>query len=233
MNVYALLLAGGLGERMGAGRPKQFLKIGGEEIISGTIRQFVNHPRITGVVVVIHQDWITPLLEVLAAFGFSKILGVTVGGETRQASSYAGVQFLDCRINDDDLALVHDVARPFVSQALIDRTIDETAIHGVTNVVVPATDTLIQGKDGFLTGLVDRREIFNVQTPQGFRFGILKEAHSQAADEGSKSATDDVQLAFRLGYSVKLVSGDYRNIKITTMADLAVAEAIARDFENA
>jgi 2-C-methyl-D-erythritol 4-phosphate cytidylyltransferase len=214
--VAAILVAAGSGERLGADVPKAFVLVDGTSLLGHAFVRFDAHPAIDVVVVV------APASHVDEA---SRLTGATVvaGGDTRQASVAAGLDALPLGI---ELVLVHDVARPFVPDSVIDAVV--TALRDGADAVVPVVpihDTVRRvDPDGTLAEVVDRSTLAAVQTPQGFRRDVLVAAHQQGA---GLSATDDAALIDALGRRVVAVPGADEAFKITTPLDLARAETVA------
>ena len=215
--VAAVVVAGGTGTRAAGvdGLPKQYRLVGGRTVLAHTLAAFLEHPGIDRVVTVVHADH-RALYEVATAefAGEPRLAGAVVGGATRQASVRAGLDALADFA--PDLVLVHDAARPFVSAAILDRTIDTLARAEAALVAVRIVDTLKRGDgDDRVIGTVPRDGMWAAQTPQG---------HARAAAEGRDDFTDDSAVAEWAGMTVRLVEGERGNLKITTAEDLAEAE---------
>lgn len=212
--VAAIVVAAGSGERLGAGVPKALVEIGGQVLMRYSIERFAQHERVRDIVLVLPPG----------DTGWWALTTVVVGGATRQESVAAGLRMV---APDVDFVLVHDAARPFVPDAVVDAVLD--ALEAGSDAVVPVVpiiDTVRRvGPDGALAGVLDRTSLVAVQTPQGFRRDVLVAAHAQA---GRLSATDDAALAEALGVEVVAVPGADENFKITTPSDLARAESVAR-----
>lgn len=221
---YAVILAGGQGIRLGKDMPKQFLKLIDRPVIVHTLEKF-NIPGINGKIVVVPEEYIEHTLRMIEEYSIPEVIKVIKGGETRQGSSYKALMCMN--FNDDDILLFHDAARPFINSRIITKCIEETAEHGASGVYVKATDTIAEMKNNFVGSIPPREKLFYTQTPQSFKYRIIKEAHEKAASGGNTGSTDDVQLVINSGYKVKIVEGDYSNIKITTPFDLQMAEFIA------
>jgi len=223
---HAIILAGGTGSRTGLSFPKQFALIGGKPCIAMTISSFDTHPDIDSIILVCHPDHISVLNGIIAENNYSKIKGVFPGGKTRQESSWNGI---NAQVySPDDIILIHDAARPFVSSDVIRRVISASLEYGAALPAIPPTDSLFTVSEGNMIGQIDRSTIFCAQTPQGFRFSIIKEAHESAIAGNRDTATDDAGLVMRSGLNPRVVEGSETNIKITTARDLIYAEAILR-----
>ena len=211
--VAAILVAAGSGQRLGADVPKAFVTVEGRTLLDHAVARFAEHPAIGTVVVV------APASHLAQACADGRT--VVAGGATRQESVSAGLAALDDTVEH---VLVHDVARPFVPDAVIDAVL--AALHAGAEAVVPVVpvhDTVRRvGPDGTLAGVVDRATLAAVQTPQGFRRATLVEAHRRGA---GLAATDDAGLVEAIGGRVVAVPGAEESFKITTRADLARAAA--------
>jgi len=213
LSCAVLIVAAGRGQRFGGNLPKQYAPLRGERILTRTLRAFRNHPRIARIVVAIHPDDADVFAQ--AARGFEGVTAVH-GGATRQESVRLGLEALAG--DASDLVLIHDGARPMISSTLIDRVVDGLAR---TEGVVPGIaviDTLKRvDAEGRILETVPRDSLVRVQTPQGFRFATILDAHRRFAGE---ALTDDAAVLERAGHAVLTVAGDDANIKVTTMHDL-------------
>lgn len=215
----ALVVGAGQGTRIGGDLPKQYLSVAGETVLRRTLRAFTDHPRVDAVRPVIAPDHRTLFDQ--AAAGLA-ILDPVGGGATRQDSVRLGLESLV------DLApefvLIHDAARPFVDRAVIDRVLDALADRPGAIPALPVTDTLKRGAaGGAIAATVDRAGLFRAQTPQGFHFAAILDAHRRAV---GAAMTDDAQVAENAGLAVALVAGGEDNVKLTTPEDLIRAERI-------
>jgi 2-C-methyl-D-erythritol 4-phosphate cytidylyltransferase/2-C-methyl-D-erythritol 2,4-cyclodiphosphate synthase len=227
MRVAAIVVAAGRGERLGAGVPKQLVEIGGRTILQRSVDAFVSHPRIARVVVVLPADLVArPPLRPSPPFPAPLIVA---GGPRRQDSVANGVAALD---GSDDVVVIHDAARPFVTAAVIDRTIDAAAAHGAAIAAVPARDTVKEAApDGSVARTLPRERIFLAQTPQAFRRDVLQQA--LALGQAGVEATDEAALAELAGHPVRLVEGASANLKVTTPDDLAFGRGLVMAEEAA
>jgi 2-C-methyl-D-erythritol 4-phosphate cytidylyltransferase/2-C-methyl-D-erythritol 2,4-cyclodiphosphate synthase len=210
--VIALLVAAGAGERMQSDLPKPYMHLGDQTLLHHAARTFLEHPGIDGVRVVIrreHHALYKKAIEGLALFP------CVMGGERRQDSVRLGLESLAHR--KPETVLIHDVARPLVSPLLITRVLDGLKEASAVIPALPVADTLKRAKNGVVSETVSRENVFSVQTPQGFHFPTLLEAHRAFAKD---TFTDDAALIEKTGEKVLLVEGDYDNIKITTRKDM-------------
>ena len=217
MEIAAIIVAAGRGTRAGGDVPKQWRRLAGRRVADWTLDAFRAHPRVGRVVLVLHPD------DLGQAEGFDDVI-VATGGATRDASVAAGLRALAG--DPPDRVLIHDVARPLVSAAVISRVID--ALDGAAGAApaLAVTDALWRGADGTVAGTQDRSGLYRAQTPQGFRYAAILAAH-QAHPGG---AADDVEVARAAGLDVAIVEGDEANMKITGPGDFARAEALMRDI---
>jgi 2-C-methyl-D-erythritol 4-phosphate cytidylyltransferase len=215
--VAAILVAAGSGQRLGASVPKAFVDVAGATLLEHAYRRFANHPAVGDVVVVAPAA----MVERAAALTGARVVA---GGATRQASVAAGLAALP---DGFTFVLVHDVARPFVPEPVVSAVVAALRAGAAAVIpVVPIHDTVRRVEpDGSLAGLVDRSTLAAVQTPQGFHRDVLADAHRLGTD---LEATDDAALVEALGHRVVAVEGADEAFKITTVADLVRAEAVAR-----
>ncbi|WP_138496076.1 2-C-methyl-D-erythritol 4-phosphate cytidylyltransferase [Paenibacillus pinistramenti] len=222
-----VIVAAGRGTRMGTSESKQYLHLDGKPIIVHTLEVFQKEPLVSEIVLVTGQQDIDRCRQWVDSFGLSKVTRVISGGAERQDSVYKGLQELTA-----EWVLVHDGVRPFVSGALIRSCFEGALDSGASVLAVPVKDTVkVADAEGYVSATPDRRSLWAIQTPQAFRRSELMRAHEQAKADGF-TGTDDSMLAERLGMKVKLVDGDYSNIKITTPEDLDYAAFIRSKRER-
>jgi len=205
---------------MGAVRPKAFIRVGGETILERSVRVFATHPRIGRVVVAVAD----PAAAARALGRLASRVVLVRGGAERQESVRAGLGAIP--ENEAEIVLVHDAARPLVARTLVDAVIEAAEADGAAvPAMVPTSTVKRVAENGLVEETVPRDRLRLVQTPQGFRAPILRQAHAEAARDGFLG-TDDAALVERTGRSVRVVPGSPDNIKITTPLDLLLAEAI-------
>ena len=217
----AVIVAAGRGARASRdGRgPKQYEPIGGVAVLARTLEVFIGHPGIELIQVVIHPDDHELYRAAILELGRCKLLAPVSGGATRQASVACGLEALF--LHGVDRVLIHDAARPFVSHAEITGVLEALSSGPAALAAVRVVDTLKRAsEDGLIAGTVDRAGLWAAQTPQGFRFPAILDAHRAAVVAGQLDFTDDAGLAEWAGLPVKLVEGSTGNIKITTAEDL-------------
>ena len=222
MRIAALLLAAGSGQRYGAVVPKQFVRLGGRAVIRHAADCLC--PHVVLLQPVGDPDLLGPALAGVA-FGAAILLPPVPGGASRQQSVRAGLEALDALPDGQrpDLVLVHDGARPFVPDALIRRVVAALETHDGAIPGVAVADTLKRGHDGLVTATVQRDGLFRAQTPQGFRFALLRDLHRAASGHDT---TDDAALLEQAGHAVALVPGSDDNIKLTYAEDLVRLERL-------
>jgi 2-C-methyl-D-erythritol 4-phosphate cytidylyltransferase len=216
----AIIVAAGKGERM-KGIDKIFVPLAGKPLLAWTVETFENCSAIDQIVIVLGGHNIETGRKLAAEYGWKKVTDICTGGQERQQSVSNGLKLLkDCQ-----WVVIHDGARPLVKEALIKIGLAEAKETGAAVAAVPVTDTIKMSSDeGFIIGTPPREKLWAVQTPQVFRFDIIEEAHAGA----DKQVTDDAALVEKLGYTVKLYTGSYNNIKITTHVDLSLAEILLK-----
>lgn len=228
----ALIPAAGMGKRMGASINKQYLLLNDLPIVARTIAVFEQSSLIDAIYLVIPEEEIPYCREhVVDACGFRKIAAIVPGGPERQNSVMNGLRAMQKSVSDADVVLIHDGVRPLVTEIMLRDSITIARLHDGAVVAVPVKDTIKVVHDGIVHDTPPRENLWQAQTPQSFRFGIIFKAHL-SAETGSFSGTDDASLIERDGGEVRIIRGDYRNIKITTPEDLLLAEAYLSSRES-
>ena len=225
----AIILAGGVGSRMGVDRPKQFLMVQDKPIISYCLDIFQNHDEIDSVVVVVSEQWQDFVEEYAAKYGVTKIKGYAPAGKSRQHSIYNGLKCIDENVPDTDIVIVHDAARPLVSNQIISDCIKGATDYDGAMPVISVKDTVYQSKDGEEIGcLLKRSELFAGQAPESFKFRKYFDIHNQVTDEEIGATAGSSEIAYRHGMEIRMVKGSERNLKITTIEDLETFETILK-----
>ena len=226
MQIIAILLAGGVGSRFGADRPKQFLEVKGRTILEHAIEAFERNSYIDEIVVVAHPAHAADVEALfIANSSWSKPHRILLGGKERYDSSLAAIRaFADI---EDAALLIHDSVRPLVSQRIISdvcRALKAGA--SAVNLAVPCVDTIIEVEDGRMVAAPQRSRFMRVQTPQAFRLSIIAEAYRRAMADSAFSATDDCGVVFRYmpEVPIHIVEGEERNAKLTHPSDLPLFE---------
>ena len=231
MNLYFMILAGGIGSRMQSPElPKQYLKIDNEPIIIKTVKNFIDFGSFRAGVICCPVDWIEYTKALLLEYGISTdTVYVVPGGKNRNSSVQNGCCFLtqNFNISDDDVILTHDAVRPFINSRIIKDNISAVVEFGAANTVMPVYDSIMRSSTGdFLSEHLPRKELYRVQTPQSFRLNELENVINSLSDEELEAYTDVASIFADRGFRVKLVEGSDSNIKITTPFDMAVAQSI-------
>ena len=217
----AIIPAAGTGSRMQAGVNKQYLLLAGRPILAHTLALFAAHPGIDRICIIVPAEEIGYCrTEIVAGYGLDKISAIIAGGPTRQDS--VGNGLLGCGAASDDLVVIHDGARPLLRAVELDALLAAAVASGAATLGVPVKDTIKEVHASVIVATPERSSLWQVQTPQAFRFGLVLAAHNQARSDNF-AATDDAMLVERLNHPVTMVAGSYRNIKITTPEDLAIA----------
>ncbi len=220
IKVTAIIVAAGEGRRFGSA--KQFAILRGQPVLDHSLAEFEAHPEVDDIILVVRQEECG--LEYRQRYG--KLVAVVSGGARRQDSVARGFDRLEC--GPDDIVLVHDGVRPLVGREVISRVISKTRECGAAIPVVPVDDTIKETKGGIVVQTLERKNLHRVQTPQGFARKVLERALRKALEDGFYG-TDEAALVERTGRSVAVIAGDPRNIKITSPADLKLAEAFLED----
>ena len=222
MNI-AIIAAAGAGTRMASDRPKQFLLLAGTPVIFHTLKVFEQCDSIDEVIVVLPAEESAGFLSLAGKFGVRKLARVVPGGATRADSVKRGLMAI--RSATAEIVAVHDGVRPFVTVEEVDAVVTKAQTDGAAILVAPVTDTIKQVDDGRVVQTLDRGALRRALTPQCFRYELLRQAY-QTADVTDPSATDESVLVEQLGHPISVIDGSPRNIKITTVEDLAIAEAM-------
>ncbi len=224
MNV-AIIVAGGIGRRMGAARAKPFLELCGEPVVIHTLRAFEACPAVDEIILVVPESEQQGVMARLASSGLVKVTRVVVGGAERQDSVWNGLQQIDRAATE--LVIIHDGVRPLVTPDEITAVAEEARRSGAAIPALPATDTIKEVEGNRVIKTLDRHRLYLVQTPQAFRAEIIISAHERARAEG-RQATDDAALVEQAGFPVSIVGGSRTNFKITWPEDLVIAEYLLK-----
>ncbi len=222
--VNAVVLAAGSGRRMGSKIPKQYMSLCGKPVMVYSLEKFENSP-VDGIVLVVAPGEVEYCQkEIVEKYHISKVVAIVEGGAERYDSVYRGLMAAE-----SDIVLIHDSARAFVSEEIIRRAIEGTRQYNACVIAVPSKDTVkIATAEGFVESTPRREQVWNIQTPQGFSYPLLKDAYERMmADHIQDGITDDAMVIERMtNVPVRLIEGDYNNIKITTPEDLILGEKI-------
>jgi 2-C-methyl-D-erythritol 4-phosphate cytidylyltransferase len=229
MRMVAVVLGGGVGQRLGAGMPKQLLTLGSQTLVERCVAAFDQAPGVDEVLVVMARGYTDQVKALLADGGYRKVTDVIEGGATRPDSTRVALAAITGSGSDDDCGvLLHDAARPLVDQQIIADCVASLGVHDAAGVAVPTSDTIVITDNGVMRTVPRRETLFRCQTPQCFRLPVIARAHQLAAADPDFAPTDDcgVVLRYLPDVDVHIVPGSERNIKITYAQDLAVAQAL-------
>jgi 2-C-methyl-D-erythritol 4-phosphate cytidylyltransferase len=219
MRTVAIVPAAGCGKRLGIKTKKPFVKLDRKPLVSYALAVLDKSPSIDGIIIASERTCVGSFRRLVKTFRFRKVKEIVVGGRTREESVRNCLKKVS---HSYDMVLVHDAARPFLTESIIRKSISLAERYGSCVVGVNESDTVkLVDKDMFIKETLDRGRIFRAQTPQVFRRSILDKAYARAPTKGS---TDDSSLVESAGLKVKMLEGSYRNIKITTKEDLKIAK---------
>ncbi len=222
MKAQAIIPTAGMGTRMGSAIPKTLMAINGVPLIIHTLRVFEQCEAIDAVILVVHQDFAEDYRQAVDKFGITKIKEYITGGQTRCQSVGNGLSYLD---DDCDVIVVHDGARPLVTPKLIERAIGMCSVEKAVVVGLPVKQTIkkVSVNEAIVEKTLNREELWEIQTPQVFQKEVLMDAYEQT---DNYEATDDASLVERIGIKVKVIEGDYMNVKVTTPEDLIIVQKL-------
>ena len=222
--ISAIILAGGKGKRMGSAISKQFIDIKGKPIIYYTLKKFSENKKIDNIIVVLPEDEVKYFKENILKKYELRINKIVIGGKERQDSVYNALKSL--KNSSTDIVLIHDGARPFISERIINEGIKFAEIYGAAAPGVMPKDTIkVKNEKNFSVDTPNRANLVWIQTPQVFKFDEILECHEKIRYNG-EMVTDDTMVVEKYGYSVYLYDGEYTNIKVTTPEDLILAERL-------
>ena len=229
--IYAEILAGGNGTRMGnTDLPKQFMMLGTKPIIIHTIEQFMIEQRISKILVCCPKSWITYMQDLLKKYlPEDNNVIVVEGGNTRNETIMNGCRYIEENfgLNKDDIIITHDAVRPFITRRIIEDNIEAGMSCDAVYTVIPATDTIVESKDGeFLSNIPERKIMYQGQTPQTFNIKKLMKTYESLTEEEKDILTDACKIFVMKKGKVKIVMGEVFNVKVTTMHDYKICNAI-------
>ncbi|MDD6311592.1 MAG: 2-C-methyl-D-erythritol 4-phosphate cytidylyltransferase [Firmicutes bacterium] len=225
--IFGVIVAGGIGSRMGAEIPKQYIEVGSKPIIIHTMLSFLRCKDVDKLIVLTPADWIDYTRELCDKhLDDPDKVCVISGGATRNDTVENALKFIDetYGLDEDTIVLTHDAVRPMVTERIIQDNIEAVRKHGACTTAIPATDTILEAEDGFARSIPDRSRLFNVQTPQSFWAKELKETYDSLSSEERLSLTDAAKIYVMRNKPVSIVDGEVYNIKITYPSDLVLAE---------
>ncbi|MGH3319093.1 MAG: 2-C-methyl-D-erythritol 4-phosphate cytidylyltransferase [Streptosporangiaceae bacterium] len=223
--IVAVVLAGGRGERVGRGMPKQLLEVAGRPIIDYTIDALHACPEIDEMLVVMTPGLVEDVERIVEKVGYDKVAQVIEGGATRQESTYLALRALG---DEERGVLLHDAVRPFVDRRIVADCVEALRTYDAVGVVIPSPDTIIAVEGDAIVEVPDRGRLRRVQTPQAFRLSTLRRAHDLAVADPDLAVTDDCTVVLRYlpEVAVHVVEGSERNVKITHPVDVFLAETL-------
>ena len=229
--IFAVVLAGGIGSRMGnTETPKQYMLLGKKPIIIHTIEKFFVNKDFEKIIVLCPKSWVEHTKNMVAKnLGKTSRVAVIEGGSTRNETVYNSIKYIEENygLDDDTIIVTHDAVRPFVTHRIIEENIEAAKKTGACDTVIPATDTIVESRDGSLiSSIPDRKCMYQGQTPQTFKAKKLKDIYLGLTEDEKKILTDACKIFTMKGEPVSLVEGEVFNIKITYPYDLKVAYAL-------
>ncbi|MET0838730.1 MAG: 2-C-methyl-D-erythritol 4-phosphate cytidylyltransferase [Marmoricola sp.] len=222
----AVILAGGVGARVGLEIPKQLIKIAGHTILEHTLARFDAHPAVDDIVVMMAQGHLDAVHAIVRTGGYTKVRHVLEGAETRNGTTQKALAVVE---DDDDIVLLHDAVRPLVSSRIVTECFNALATYDAVDVAIPSADTIIEvDDDNVISEIPPRARLRRGQTPQAFRAGTLRRAYAAAMQDPDFTATDDCSVVLRYTPEVPIwvVSGEERNMKVTDPIDVYLADKL-------
>ena len=236
--VFAAVLGGGIGSRMGAEKPKQYIEVGGKPILVRSVEKFACRADLACVLVLVPQDWVSYTEDLLAEYNVSGgdvPVVVLSGGATRNDTLRNAISYLEANypLDESSVFVTHDAVRPFLTQKMIDDNIAAVEAYGACGTCIPSTDTIVVSDDGTLIAdIPDRSRLHQMQTPQSFRPLKLKALMDSLTPEEEATLTDGCKIYLLKGEPVAMVPGAVTNLKITYPSDLAFAESFAAEEDR-
>ena len=224
----AIVLAAGQGKRMHSKIQKQFMELDGMPVLCYSLRCFQESPLIQDIILVTGEESISYCKEdIVQNYGFTKVSAVIPGGKERYDSVYAGL----CACRDCEYVLIHDGARPFVTEGILKRGLQKVKETGACVIGMPSKDTVKRSdEEGYVKETPNRKCVWTIQTPQIFSYSLIREAHDSIRQKDMSKITDDAMVAeHETGVKIRFSEGSYRNIKITTPEDMKTAEAFLEE----
>lgn len=225
--ISVIILAGGIGSRVKSAIPKQYIEINDCPIIVHTIRNFEMNPNVDNIVIVCLENWIEHTRNIVEKYHFTKVTDIVVGGATGHISTRNGIYSLRDKLSDDDFVIIHDAARPIVSQTVINDMIDVAEKNGNACSAISCYETVLitenrtSGKEQ-----IDRNRIIRVQTPQCYRYGMIRSLYEQADRDNRDDFVYANTMALHYGVEIFFSKGSNSNIKITTKEDIVLFKAL-------
>lgn len=229
--IFAAILAGGVGSRMNiADMPKQFLMLGEKPIVVHTLEKFMMCTRIDCVYVGVHPEWVGHMNDLVEKYlGKTDRVRVVPGGKDRNGTILNCIDDIENNFgeSEDNIVITHDSVRPFVSLHTIEENIDAALKYGAVDTVCAAIDTIVESEDKeFISAIPDRSKMYQGQTPQSFNISLLKRLYNDLSEDEKNILTDACKICIVRNHPVYMVAGDIANLKITTMSDYKIAQAM-------
>ena len=230
--VYGVVVAGGVGSRMGnVEKPKQFLELGGRPVLIHTVEKFAVHPGLDAVLVLVPGAWLSYTKDIIRKHipKTGREVVVLEGGETRNETVMNAIRYIEEKgdLDDGTVVVTHDAVRPFLTRRILDDNIRCAIEYGACDTAIPATDTIAESLDHEkLSSIPERKFMYQGQTPQSFKAKLLRDVYESLTEEEKGILTDACKIMVMKGYHVHLVEGEVFNIKITYPFDLTVAKAL-------
>ncbi len=230
MNI-AIIFAGGVGARMGANVPKQFLELDGKPVLAHTLGLYQDHPMVDGIVLVVAPVYFDDCRALATKYGITKPITLAESGESAQDSIYSGLRAAAEKYPQETAVLLHDGVRPYVMPEVITANIEAVENFGNAVTYTPCYETIVLSKDGStISAMPYRKESYTAQAPQSFRLGDILSAHEKirARPEGYTDMVDQATICWTLGIPIHLVPGNRGNVKITTPEDIISLDALLK-----
>ena len=229
--IFAGIVAGGVGTRLGSDIPKQFLMLGSKPIIVHTVEKFLLCSRFDSIFVGVHENWLPYAQDIFKKYGLTdKKIFFSTGGKDRNLTIMNIIDDMERKygVSNNHILVTHDAVRPFVSLRIIEENIDSALSIGACDTVVQSNDTIVQSDKDILeiSSIPNRKYMFLGQTPQSFNMSKLKELFGKLSDFQKNELTDACKIFVLNNYPVKLVKGEFSNLKITTMSDYKIAQSL-------
>ncbi len=231
--IFGAIVAGGIGTRMGiSSMPKQFMDLGDKPIVIHTLEKFILCDKIDYICIGVHKDWTVFMDDLLDKYRIKKEkIFIAEGGDDRNNTIMNIIDAIEKKFGEDDshIIVTHDAVRPFVTLRIIQDNINSALAYGACNTVVSAVDTIVESLDGkTIKSIPDRRKLYQGQTPQSFKMKKLKDLYNSLSQEDKNILTDACKIFLLKNESVNLVNGEISNIKITTVEDYKIAQAMLK-----